>query len=103
MMLCIGKSYRIKSEFRFTLFLVICILLISLIGGSLVGINPAVALTDKNYTTIEVCSGDTLWEIASKYAPENMDIRRAVYKLQDLNNLKAVDLAPGMVIQIPNF
>lgn len=65
--------------------------------------NPTIALTDKNYETVEISLGDTLWKIASEYAPENMDVRRAVYKLQKFNNLTATDLMPGMVIRIPDF
>ena len=102
-MLYIGKRHRIKSEMRFTLFLLVCIILILLMGNALLGYNPTIALTDKNYETLEISLGDTLWEIASEYAPDNMDIRRAVYKLQKLNNLGAADLMPGMVIKIPDF
>ena len=102
-MLYIGKRYRIKSEFRFTLFLLVCIILIFLMGNAFIVLNPAVSLTEKNYETVEIFTGDTLWEIASEYAPDNMDIRRAVYKLQALNNLSAADLMPGMVIKIPDF
>lgn len=102
-MLSIGKNHRIKSEFRFTVFLLTCIILILLIGNVFFNFNPAISLTEKHYETVEISFGDTLWEIASEYAPEDMDIRRAVYKLQELNNLSAVDLVPGMVIKIPNF
>ena len=102
-MLYIGKRYRIMSEFRFTLFLLVCIILIFLMGNAFIVLNPAVSLTEKNYETVEISMGDTLWEIASRYAPDNMDIRRAVYKLQALNNLNAADLMPGMVIKIPDF
>ncbi len=103
MILYIGKRHRIKSEFRFTLFLFVFIILIMLTSSILFDYNPATALTERNYETVEIYLGDTLWEIASEYAPKNMDIRRAVYKLQKLNNLTATDLMPGMVIKIPDF
>lgn len=103
MMLYIGKKHRIKSEFRFTLFLLVCVMVIVLMGTAIVDNNPAISLTDKNYQNVEVSFGDTLWAIASEYAPDKMDVRRAVYKLQELNHISAADLVPGMVIQIPNF
>lgn len=102
-MMYIGKRHRIKSDFRFTLFLLVCMILIILMANAIFAFNPAVSLTEKTYETIEIFSGDTLWEIAKEYAPDNMDLRRAVYKLQELNNLNAADLMPGMVIKIPNF
>lgn len=102
-MLYIGKRHRIKSEMRFTLFLLVCIIIIMLTGSILFDNNPAIALTDKNYETVEISLGDTLWEIACEYAPKNMDVRRAVFKLQELNGLTAADIMPGMVIKIPDF
>ena len=102
-MLYIGKKHRIKSEVRFTLFLLVCIMVIALMGTAIADINPAISLTEKNLQTVEISFGDTLWAIAAEYAPDKMDVRRAVYKLQELNNISAVDLVPGMMIQIPNF
>lgn len=102
-MLSINKKHRIKSELRFTLFLLVCVILIILMANALFTFNPAISLTEKTYETVEIFSGDTLWEIAKEFAPDNMDLRRAVYKLQELNNLNADELMPGMIIKIPNF
>lgn len=49
---------------------------------------------------ITVQSGDTLWSIASRVAPER-DPRAEVQALQRRNHLADVDLVPGQVLRIP--
>jgi Tfp pilus assembly protein FimV len=48
--------------------------------------------------SISVRSGDTLWSIASRVAP-NRDPRLEVASLQRLNHLAGVALVPGQVIK----
>lgn len=59
------------------------------------------ALTKTEYTTVEICCGDTLWDIANTYKSNNTDTRKAVYKICEINNIDASDLKPGMTISVP--
>ncbi|WP_369141099.1 LysM peptidoglycan-binding domain-containing protein [Modestobacter versicolor] len=51
-------------------------------------------------STVVVQPGDTLWSIAGEVAPEQ-DRRAVVDALLDANELDAVDLVPGQVLQLP--
>lgn len=95
------KKYRIKSKFRFITSIIIMIGII--IGGinMITGASTSLALVKPQYTQVEVCYGDTLWDIAGKYKSDNTDTRRAVYEICRLNDINASDLKPGMVISVP--
>ena len=52
------------------------------------------------FTSVYVESGDTLWSIAKKYAP-NVDTQEAITNIQNLNNLSNVNLEPGQRLALP--
>jgi LysM repeat protein len=54
-----------------------------------------------NFTYVTVHSGETLWSIAEKYAPEQ-DPRDYLDQLVSLNNLTAGTVQPGQRIALPN-
>ena len=95
------RRYRIKSRFRFTAFIVIVMLLI--VGGLsfVTGTARSTATTVDEYTTYTVCAGDTLWSIADEYRDEATDARKAIFVISKVNDIKAEDLQPGMVLTIP--
>lgn len=95
------KKYRIKSKFRFITSLVIMTGLFLGVFGALTGINDSTALTQPKYEQVYINSGDTLWNIVSKYKNENTDTRKAIYEICQINDINASDLQPGMVISIP--
>jgi len=45
--------------------------------------------------------GDTLWQIAADYGPDNADRRQVVSVIEQLNDLDAGSLQIGQVIEIP--
>ncbi|MFV1971480.1 MAG: LysM peptidoglycan-binding domain-containing protein [Acidimicrobiia bacterium] len=45
--------------------------------------------------------GDTLWEIAQTYGPDNADTRRVVAAIEKLNQIDGGNLQAGQVIAIP--
>lgn len=99
----VKKHYRIKSRFRFTAFVVI-VLLMSVMGvNSMLGFYDASSLTLKEYIDIEICAGDTLWQIAGTYMPPDMDTRKAVHKLCAINDIAADEIYPGQVIKVPVY
>lgn len=96
-----GKLYRIKSGSRFTFFIALLIVFVVMASNTLLGLNNASSLTQKEYIQIEVERGDTLWDIANKYMPESKDIRRSVYTLCDVNGIAAHELKEGQILIIP--
>ncbi|MFA7636465.1 MAG: LysM peptidoglycan-binding domain-containing protein [Monoglobales bacterium] len=54
---------------------------------------------EREYKTVVVCSGDTLWSIASKYA--SGDIRRKIKDIKSFNNLESDFLTVGEHILVP--
>lgn len=53
------------------------------------------------YDKVVVCSGDTLWSIASQYIAENQDVREMIYDIRKLNSLSSAMLIPGQELLIP--
>lgn len=97
------KKYRIKSKFRFITSLIIMIGL--LVGGInlITRMDKSFALTQPQFTEVEVCYGDTLWDIANTYKSDDTDTRRAVFEICKANDIEASDLTPGMVISVPQY
>ena len=97
------KSYRISNRFRFTVFVVLTIILLTTVINFALGLNTAASLTVQEYMDVEVKSGDTLWNIAQDYMPDAMDTRKAVLQLCSLNDISADQLYAGMTIQVPIY
>ena len=97
------KKYRIKSRLRFTLFMTIAILMMISITGTLIGANNAESLTKPVYTEILVQSGDTLWNLAREFGPDDQDVREVVYEICRINDISAASIYPGQTILIPEY
>lgn len=95
------KKYRIVNPVRFTIFLVVLILVTATVLTSIMGYNKAQSMSPTQYMDLEVQPGDTLWNIAETYMTDVPDVREAVYQLCILNDIKAQDLVAGMTIQVP--
>ena len=52
---------------------------------------------------VRVESGDTLWEIAHRFAPGEADLRVVVQEIVVLNGLESKVLRPGQTIRIPDY
>ncbi len=50
--------------------------------------------------TYTVAAGDTLWEIAARYAGEH-DVREMILVIKKANNLESVTIQPGQSLFIP--
>lgn len=97
------KKYKIKSKFRFTLFLTLIILLSTFITTGILGYNEAKSLTKTYYYEVEIQSGDTLWQLAETYMDNGKDTRENIYDLCELNNIEANQLIIGSNILIPDI
>ena len=97
------RSYRITNRFRFTLFVVCIMIIMTTAFNFAFGLNTADSLTMTKYRSVDVVYGDTLWTIAQTYMPEDMDIRESVFRLCKLNDIRADQLYAGMTIQVPVY
>ena len=96
------KRYRIRNSGRFTLFIAFMLIMAVMFSNSLLGMNNASSMTEDKYISITVKAGDTLWNIASDHmAPENGDIRKAVFTLCRVNEITARELKAGQTILVP--
>lgn len=95
------KKYRITSKFRFITSVVIMAGLIIGIMGAVSGLNVSRALTETKYKEVQICYGDTLWDIANTYKSDDTDTRKAVFEICKVNDIEASDLEPGMTISVP--
>lgn len=104
-MIKIGKKkYIIKSKSRFLIFIIIVLILaVSIISTlmTLAGWNDVLGMAKQDIIEIQIEPGDTLWEIAGEYMPENMDRRKAVHILCRTNHISASELYVGQVLKIP--
>jgi len=57
--------------------------------------------TVKYYTSIQVESGDTLWDLARDFGPDDQDVRRVIKHICKINNVSPETLQPGQVLLIP--
>lgn len=64
--------------------------------------QASIEKADVSFQYVTVSSGQTLWAIAEKYAP-NHDVREAVEAIVSLNNLTDGNVQPGQRIALPKF
>ena len=74
--------------------ILLCLLLVVLIG-----ISCKADVQTERYD-YRVKPGDTLWDIASEYAPKGTDKREYIFNIKKDNGLKTSVLHPGMVLEI---
>jgi len=96
-------TYRIKSRLRFTVFVVMTMLLLVTSANAVLGLSDASSLTKPEYAQVRIVSGDTLWDIASRYNQEGTDIRKFVYEICELNAISADSIFPGQSILVPVY
>ena len=70
--------------------------------NTMLGLNDALGLTKQEYIEVSINSGDTLWTIAEQYMPSDMDIRKAVHIIKNVNDIDS-QLQPGQTILIPEY
>ncbi len=96
------RKYKIISKTRFFIFMTSIFTIIIVILLSFLLKNKAhSSYYEIEYHEITVIEGDTLWEIANKYLPEDIDIRRAIYDIEKINGIDNGYIYPGNIIKIP--
>lgn len=96
------KTLKVKSRVRFTAFVLIMLFVVTGLFNTMLGLNDALGLTKQEYIEVSINSGDTLWTIAEQYMPSDMDIRKAVHIIKNVNEIDS-QLQPGQTILIPEY
>lgn len=96
------KTLKVKSRVRFTAFVLIMLFAVTCLFNTMLGLNDALGLTKQEYIEVSINSGDTLWTIAEQYMPSDMDIRKAVHIIKNVNEIDS-QLQPGQTILIPEY
>ncbi|MGL4485173.1 MAG: LysM peptidoglycan-binding domain-containing protein [Anaerovoracaceae bacterium] len=98
------KKYRLANRKRFGIFISTVMLVLSIgIFAGLSFTNSAAADTVPKSISVEVNTGDTIWDYAAEYLPDNIDLRDGVFMIKEANNLSTVELTPGQTIKIPEL
>ncbi|MDO4868926.1 MAG: LysM peptidoglycan-binding domain-containing protein [Bacillota bacterium] len=98
-----NRKIRIKSKFRFITSIVVALGLCIGFVGFLTGTNTSTAETRNDVVQVEISAGDTLWDIAENVKTSDMDTRQVVYEICKANDIKAGDIQPGMILEIPEY
>ena len=96
------KTLKVKSRVRFTAFVLIMLFAVTGLFNTMLGLNDALGLTKQEYIEVNINSGDTLWTIAEQYMPSDMDIRKAVHIIKNVNEIDS-QIQPGQTILIPEY
>lgn len=92
------KTKKSNGRLQNIRFILIAVILVA----SLTQIGWMNNQTDKEFVSVTVYQGDTLWKIASASTADNKDVRSTVYAIVDANNLgHNQDIYPGQVLKVP--
>lgn len=84
-----------EKKKRAIFFLIIFIVLII----ATLSITTRTSGNDYCYDTYIVQPGDTIWDIATKNCPKNMDIREWIFKVREINRVDCL-IHPGQEMKI---
>jgi len=92
------RRRRLAGLLRFVVFLLLIFVAVW------AGVRVAHAGTDPSVYTghkYVVSSGDTLWSIAAGEYGADADVRRAIYKIRQVNHLDGSTVSPGERLTLP--
>lgn len=92
------KKHHLKNKKRF-FTVTICLLLINIVLTSFVVASAGNHLK-KEFKSVTILPGDTLWAIAQKHSG-NTDIRKYIYEIKHLNNLNGATIYAGQRLILP--
>lgn len=93
-------KYKVRSKFKFSVFLTVLLVLLGFSFSNALDANPNAQMPEPEYITIQVESGDTLWEIANSLNDGKTDPRKIIYDICELNQLNDKDIYPGQILKV---
>lgn len=97
------KRVKIANKKRFIVFLSILFIVFGTAVSGMIKLNPVYSSKSEEFVEITIVPGDTLWEIAKRNNPYNQDVRKIVYEIMKINNMKSASLKSGSTIKIPTY
>lgn len=86
----------------FSLLLCISVLALVLVFANSKG-TAATDRTAETFCSVYIEEGDSLWSMASQYAPEGMDVSEYIQKVRQINHLKTNRIMAGESIILPIY
>lgn len=93
------RRYILKNKRR---FYSIIIFLVTVMLSSFWAVSAHDEGNRHEFKIIRVESGDTLWNIAREQNP-NGDIRKFIYEIEEVNNLRSSTIHTGDELKIPTI
>lgn len=94
---------------KFTLYSGVSIVVIAIICVFVIQPSPSLSAhadheNTKYFTTIQIESGDTLWNIAKEYiSPEYASIQDYIDEVESINHISVDDITAGCYITVPYY
>ncbi len=99
------KRIRIVNKNRFVMSMMFITLLVFTLFSTALGTLTASGSDYNQFVTIEVASGDTVWDIASTvntdYLEQKEDIRLIAFAIAQENKLDNYFIYPGQALVVP--
>lgn len=76
------------------------LILIALIASCFIAFKPTLDRVEWERQSYLVCKGDTLWAIAGRYCPDNVDRREWIDEVQRINRLDDANIRAGQRITV---
>ena len=96
--------YRIANPVRFFIFIFLCTMILTFAAFTIIGSGRADAAAVHTYAQVTVSESDTIWGLVEKYNPDgNIDVRRAIYDVCEINDIDAGDIQAGDTLFIPVY
>ncbi len=92
----VRKKYVLKNKKRFFSF----VFLIIFLTFTLIYTVSVAGFNEKQYISVTVGEGDSLWSIAAKYGG-NTDIRKKIYLIKKINHMDSCDLSENDSLLVP--
>lgn len=65
------------------------------------GLSKTLTPPQELYTEVVVVHGDTLWQIARRHGGPDVDPRKMVDRIRQMNELATAVVRPGQVLKVP--
>jgi len=95
--------FRRLRKFNCLITLLAIIFIFNLICGGFGNktANAEEVQAPREYVTVQVRSGDTLWDLVNEYYDYDCHIRKAILEVRELNNMESSTIYIGQSLIIP--
>lgn len=94
------RRFRVVSKVRFTTFIVLATLIFMLLLRGIMS-NATAQTYDKTFIQVEVEENDTLWNMSQEFISDDVNIRKYIHEVCEINEIKAGDIKAGDLLIFP--